>query len=96
MTNVGIVISSRSVPLPRTNRRVLSLELEVSNSSTNPLALEKRTSRDMSLRKLRQKSVSSVSLMYMKRHTFTQNEIKRDKNEIVGHFIVLYGLLVPA
>jgi hypothetical protein len=87
MTNVGIVTSSRSVPLPRTNRRVLSLKL--GQQQQYLLALEKRTSRDMSWRKLRQKLVSPVSLIYMERHTFTQNKVKRDKNEIVWHYIVL-------
>jgi hypothetical protein len=35
------------------------------------------------------KLVSLVSLIYMERHTFTQNKIQRDKNEIVWHRIVL-------
>jgi hypothetical protein len=65
------------------------LSLELGQQQQHPLALEKRTSRDMSLRTLRQTLVSMVSLIYMERHTFTQNKVKGDKNEIVWHRIVL-------
>ena len=65
------------------------LSLELGQQQQYPLVLEKRTSRDMSLRTLRHKLVSLVSLIYMERHTFTQNKIQRDKNEIVWHRIVL-------
>jgi len=65
------------------------LSLEIGQQQQHPLALEKRTSRDMSLRTLRQKLVSPVSHIYMERHTFTQNKIKRDKNEIDWHRVVL-------
>lgn len=51
--------------------------------------LEKHTSRGMSLRTLNQKLVSQDSLIYTERHTFTQNEVKRDENEIVWHRIIL-------
>ena len=65
------------------------LSLELGQQQQYPLALKKRTSRDMSLRTLRQKLVSPVSLIYTEMHTFTQNKIKRDKYEIVWHHIVL-------
>jgi hypothetical protein len=41
------------------------LSLELGQQQQYPLALEKRTSRDMSLRTLRQKLVSPVSFMYI-------------------------------
>jgi hypothetical protein len=51
--------------------------------------VEKRTWRDMSLRTLRQRLVGPDPLVYGERRTFTQNEIKRDKNEVVWHRVVL-------
>lgn len=65
------------------------LSLELGQQQQYPLALKKRTSRDMSLRTLRHKLVNLVSLIYMERRTFTQNKIQRDENEIVWHRIVL-------